>query len=78
MFIDKKILTIAALSLTAGLLLLANFAQKPARADLVNADRDYQLITARAANGGDTLYVMDNRIRRQRPQPSPARGHFRS
>lgn len=61
MSIDKKTLTIAGLTLSAALLLLANFYQQPARADLAVGDRDYQLITARAANGGDDLFVMDNR-----------------
>ena len=61
MYIEKNTLAIIILSLTAGLMLLANISQPVARADNVIKDRDYQLVTGSLAGGGDALYVMDNR-----------------
>jgi hypothetical protein len=61
MYIKKQTLAILGLSLTAALLLAANFINLPAKADTVVSDRDYQLITARSGNGGEGLYIMDNR-----------------
>jgi hypothetical protein len=61
MYIEKKTLAILALSVLALLLTLANFSPPPAKAEDVIKDRDYQLITTRAAAGGEALYIMDNR-----------------
>jgi len=59
MYIEKKILAIIGLSLLASLLIWANMGSPTAKADTVTGDRDYQLITARAVNGGDNLYIYD-------------------
>jgi hypothetical protein len=61
MFIDKQILSVIGLSITACLLLLANY-NGPARADTVIKDQEYQMITAHAGVGGDDLFVLDNRL----------------
>ena len=63
MFIDKKIIAIIILSITASLMSLATiFSGSPARADQVNAsNRDYQSVTARSATGADDLFILDNR-----------------
>ena len=61
MYIDNKILGIVGLSITAILLAAAIFVTPRAKADLVIGDRDYTLVTAHAGQGGDSLYVMDNR-----------------
>jgi hypothetical protein len=59
---DKKNFTIGILSLTAVVLMLANyFAPQPAQALMSIKDRDFSLVTARTQNGGDSLYVLDNR-----------------
>ena len=61
MRIDKQILSIIGLTITAGLLLLANYSN-PASANVAIKDPEYQMITGLAANGGDDLYIMDNRL----------------
>jgi hypothetical protein len=61
MYIDKQILSVIGLSITACLLLLANFSG-PAKADVVIKDPEYQMITAHAGTGGDDLFVLDNRL----------------
>jgi len=59
---DKKTFTIGTLSITALLLLLINLMPMPApaRADVIK-DRDYQAVTAPIRQGGDGLFVIDNR-----------------
>ena len=58
----KKNLSIAALSVTALLLGVAHwFAPQPARAAEAVKERDYQIVTARVQQGGDGLYILDNR-----------------
>ncbi|HYE18936.1 MAG TPA: hypothetical protein VEA69_10860 [Tepidisphaeraceae bacterium] len=59
---DKKTFGIGILSITAVLLGIACLLPTP-KADAAFAvkDRDYQLITAANQQGGDTLYVVDNR-----------------
>jgi hypothetical protein len=59
MYIKKETLTIIGLCLSAALLLLVNF--PTAQAENTLKDRDYQLITSRASQGGESLYIMDNR-----------------
>jgi hypothetical protein len=59
---EKKTFTIYALSLSAVVLMLAiYFAPQPAEALLTIKDRDFSLVTARSQNGGDSLYLLDNR-----------------
>jgi hypothetical protein len=59
---EKKNFAISLLCLSAVILMLANyFAPQPAQALMTIKDRDYSLVTARTQNGGDSLYVLDNR-----------------
>jgi len=62
---ERKKLTIAVLTASAVLLGAAHLfiggGQPTANAQAVLKDRDYQVVTARIANGGDALYVLDNR-----------------
>ncbi len=59
---DKKLFGIGILSITAIVLLMANFMplQTASARDTIR-DRDYQMVTARLNAGGDALYVTDNR-----------------
>ena len=61
---DKKTFSIGILSITALILFLAQFI--PLHGSVASAadsirDRDYQIVTARVAQGGEALYVVDNR-----------------
>lgn len=59
---DKKTFGIGILSLMAVVLMIANFMPvQPASAGTVIKDRDYQLVTAKVQQGGEALYVLDNR-----------------
>jgi hypothetical protein len=60
---NKKTYAIGIMAVTACLLLLANilFQQPGAKAADAVKDRDYQLVTAHSQQGGDVLYVVDNR-----------------
>ncbi len=60
---DKKSKWIAVLSLTAALLVGAEYLMRPSPASGLVAfkDRDFQMVTARTQQNGDTLYLMDNR-----------------
>ena len=57
----RQNIAIIILSLTAALLLAAHVLVQPADAAVVIKDRDYQMVTAKIATGGDGLYIMDNR-----------------
>ena len=57
----RQNVAIALLSVTAALLLTAHALVQPAEAQSVIKDRDYQVVTAKIATGGDGLYVMDIR-----------------
>ncbi len=58
---DKKTYAIGILFVTAVILLIANsFTVRQAQAYSIK-DRDYQLVTTAATEGGDSLYVTDNR-----------------
>jgi len=57
---DKKLLAICILTLSAVGLMIANFV-KPAAADTVTVNRDYTVLTAHVATGDDALYIVDNR-----------------
>jgi hypothetical protein len=58
---DKKLIAICVLTVSAVALMLANFAAPPAKADMAVNSRDYQAVTARITSGGEGLYVLDNR-----------------
>ena len=57
----RQNIAIVMLSITAALLLAANVFVQPADAMVVLKDRDYQVVTAKIATGGDGLYILDNR-----------------
>jgi len=59
---DKKTFAIGTLSISGLLLLLINLIPMPtpAMADVIK-DRDYQAVTAAIRQGGDGLFVIDNR-----------------
>jgi hypothetical protein len=58
---DKKTYAIGVLLVTAVILLAANsFTVREAQAYSIK-DRDYQMVTTAAAEGGDMLYVSDTR-----------------
>jgi hypothetical protein len=59
---DKKTFGIGILSITAALLFVAALLPTP-KADAAFAvkDRDYQVIAVKSQQGGDSLYVVDNR-----------------
>ncbi len=59
---SKETTGIVLLSITAVLLLIFNFTlQRSAEAATSVRDRDYHLVTARLQDGGEALYVTDNR-----------------
>lgn len=57
---DKKLIAICLLTLSAVGLMIANFV-KPAAADTVVMNRDYTVLTAHIATGDDALYIVDNK-----------------
>src|SRR5438046_2666159 len=60
--IDKKALAIGILFLSAVVLIVANLSStRTAMAGDSIKGREYQVITARVAQGGDGLYLVDNR-----------------
>ena len=59
--LDKKLIAICVLTVSAVGLMLANFATPPAKADTAVNTRDYQAVTARIQSGGEGLYIIDNR-----------------
>lgn len=59
---DRKTFGIGILSITALVLLVANFLPKsPVGASTAVSGRDYQAVTARSKQGGETLYIVDNK-----------------
>jgi len=59
---DKKTFGIGILTLTAVILLTANFfVRQPAEAAAVIKDRDFQAVTVRSQAGGEALYIADTR-----------------
>lgn len=61
--VDNKALAIAALTVSAAILMAANLlnpAQPAAAADSIKG-REYQVVTARMTQGGEGLYLVDNR-----------------
>jgi hypothetical protein len=58
---DKKTFAIGVLFVTAVILLVANSFTVPQAQAYSIKDRDYQLATTAATEGGDSLYITDNR-----------------
>jgi hypothetical protein len=59
---DKKLIAICVLTVSAVALMLMNFVSTPSvKADIAVNSRDYQAVTATLAGGGDGLYIVDNR-----------------
>jgi hypothetical protein len=58
---DKKTYAIGVLFVTAVILLVANSFTVPKAQAYSIKDRDYQLVTTAATEGGDSLYVSDTR-----------------
>jgi len=58
---DRKLLAICLLTISAVGLMIANFVTPTARADTAVNSHDYQLVTAHLQGGGDALYMVDNR-----------------
>jgi len=59
---DRKNLIIGSLAAIALMLGLGHLQlNQPAEAAVVAVGRDYQLVTALIARGGDGLYILDNR-----------------
>jgi len=59
---DRKLIAICVLTVSAVALMIANFVTPPAaRADVAVNSHDYQAVTARIQGGGEGLYVIDNR-----------------
>ena len=59
---NRQTFGIGILSLTALVLLMANyFMPPPAMAMDTVQNRDFQMSTSRLASGGDSLFVLDNR-----------------
>jgi len=59
---DKKTYSIGILSITGLILAIANILPMPtAHADEAFKERDFTLVTSRIAQGGEALYICDNR-----------------
>ncbi len=59
---DSKTYGIGILSLTAVVLIVANcLGPRPAAAELVTSGAGYSVATAAVQNGGDAVYILDNR-----------------
>ncbi|CAN5415605.1 hypothetical protein BH09PLA1_BH09PLA1_19900 [soil metagenome] len=59
---DKKTYSIGILSLTAALLFVANFMPiKTVQAAEAVKERDFTIVTSRINQGGEALYICDNR-----------------
>jgi hypothetical protein len=62
---DSKTFGIGILSLTALVLIVANCLVPPkAQADISIVGQGYTVVTARVQNGGDGVYILDNRTGR--------------
>jgi hypothetical protein len=58
---DKKLIAICVLTVSAMALMICNFVTPPAHAEAVANTRDYQAVTAQIQGGGEGLYIVDNR-----------------
>lgn len=61
---DRKLIAICILTISAVALMIANFVATPLRASAAVNSHDYQLVTALLQSGGEGLYVLDNRTGR--------------
>jgi hypothetical protein len=58
---DRKLITICVLTISAMALMIINFVSPAAKADVAVNSHDYQAVTSRVQGGGDGLYILDNR-----------------
>lgn len=58
---DRKLIAICLLTISAIGLCLANFGTRQAQASEAVNSRDYQVVTSRIQEGGEGLYILDNR-----------------
>jgi len=58
---DRKLIAICVMTVSAVALMIANFLSPPAKADTAVNSHDYQAVTARISSGGEGLYIVDNR-----------------
>ena len=58
---DKKLLAVCVLTVTAIVLMVANFVAKPVQAATAISGGGYQIATGHLASGGEAVYVLDNR-----------------
>ncbi|MGA2582565.1 MAG: hypothetical protein ABSG31_04740 [Tepidisphaeraceae bacterium] len=59
---NRKLLAICILSVSAMALMMANFVRpRAAMADTWSGNRDYQAVTAQIQSGSEALYIVDNR-----------------
>jgi hypothetical protein len=58
---DRKLIAICVMTVSAVALMIANFLSPPAKADMAVNSHDYQAVTARISSGGEGLYIVDNR-----------------
>ena len=58
---DRKLILICVLTVSAVAMMIANFVTPAARADTAVNSHDYQAVTARVSGGGEGLYIVDNR-----------------
>jgi hypothetical protein len=58
---NKQIIGISILSITAIMLLVANLMPQQAQGIVSVRDRDYQMVTTRMQQGGEGLYILDTR-----------------
>jgi hypothetical protein len=61
LIMDRKLIAICILTVSAVALMIANFLTPPAKADVAVNSHDYQAVTARITSGGEGLYIVDNR-----------------
>jgi hypothetical protein len=58
---DRKLIAICVLTVSAVALMICNFVTPPARAEAVANSSGYQAVTAEIQGGGEGLYIVDNR-----------------
>ena len=58
---DRKLILICVLTVSAMALMIANFVTPAAKADTSVNSHDYQAVTAAVQGGGEGLYILDNR-----------------
>jgi hypothetical protein len=58
---DRKLIMICVLSVTALAMAILNFSTPSSKADFAIGGRDYQVVTARVQTGGEGVYILENR-----------------